>query len=237
MKNTMESGGFPKPREIVRMETEESLNAYIRERHPNAPCLKEKTCDILDIEGLLTHDLALAHGTNTPIEEINRLRGFLRVSSWKGYKRFEGSKEMPLLIDAIRETWDKNNEHIHEARRKAEKNRDDATIATDIDSQKEATERFNEIQQGLNEIERALKTPLIGEQAEPAARAIDDLVGSVVFEALKERKDPPKKIRQKAGPKPGVKNVRPISFLDRLRILRDQIYFQRLENADPSSIA
>jgi len=211
------------------LETEEALNAYLRERHPNAPCIKQRTCGILDIESLLMGDLIAARRQERPVEDINRLRAFLRVSSWKNHARFAGSEEMKLLLEAVRKAADAKAraEHFRELRRHAVGQRNLAAIPSDVDSQKDADERLAEIGNELDLVERALGKPLLGDDAEPAALAMDDLIGSAIHESVQDRKFPAKK-KPAVFRKPGAKTSQPLTYLDRLRVLRDQIYFQRL---------
>ena len=212
------------------LETEEALNAYLREHHPDAACTKQRTCDILDVENLLMSDLIAKRNRNSPIDEINRLRALVRVSSWKNHKRFTGSEEMKLLMDAVRKVADVKAlaGHVLEARRRATEEHDTRVILTDVESRKDADERLAEIKSELDLIELAIKAPpLLGDDAESAALAIDDLIGSAIHEAIQDRKFPPKR-KPAIGKKPGSKADKPLTYLDRMRILRDQIYFQRL---------
>jgi len=194
-----------------RLHTILDLNRYLNER-PNGgeACVSRFDCDPWKYEPLLLDDLIKARSQNAPQTRIDELRGLIRAGSWMTYPRTGQSGALQRLREVAQSEEDGWQAKIRQA---------------DPDTSRELKADMQEMLQELRQVTADLAAGKTGPELEAAVRAVEDL-NARAWLSLKgymaARGGDLAETKKQPAARPLVEEI------ERLRLVRDLLYFRRL---------
>lgn len=198
------------PADIERMTAPTELSTYLAEHGHEDACLHAYSCDPWKYEPVLFDDLVKERmGANDP-QSIAELRGLIRAGSWMTYPRPD-KRDLKDAMDALRQT---------ERQRWSWKIKQ-----ADPDTSRELSETMKDTLKQIDAIQQAIDEQRIGDDAEEAARHVEDIHASLWL-TLKAEMRVHGLTDEDMDSRPATKALH--EEIERLRPIRDLLYFRRL---------